>query len=147
MTNQTARWSIGRKGMLIVAIPIAFQIATLSVVALQQQVEADTLDRERRIILAASIRRTQGILIAGLVLDFALAAGVITAVSRGFAHRLAIVIENTQRIERGEPLHELVDGNDEIFLIDKRLHEMADTVNTSRRALEESNADLESFSY
>lgn len=72
---------------------------------------------------------------------------LLTRFGRSIARRFRILVENTARFERGEPLHTPQPGSDEIAEVDEHFHRMAEAVARGRRELEAANHELESFSY
>lgn len=89
---------------------------------------------------SAARRGLRNAVLAGLLMNIIAAAAMAVYFARGITRRLGVVVENTFRIERREPLLGRVGGNDEIAALDARFHGMAGALETSRR-------ELESFSY
>jgi signal transduction histidine kinase len=120
----------------------AFRAATTELIAAR--------NREAAIAAARSERtRTSmyGAMVVGLAADAILAAMLSVFFSRSITRRLARVTENTRRVERGEPLAPVLDESDEIGELDARLHEMAETIDTSQKGLAAANEELSAFSY
>ena len=72
---------------------------------------------------------------------------LVAAFGRNIAARFRVLVENTARFERGQPLHAAQLGADEIAEVDRHFHAMAAAVTKGRRELEAANQELESFSY
>lgn len=51
---------------------------------------------------------------------------------RDFRSRLLVVLDNTERLARGAPLHRPIGGVDEIAMLDQSFHRMAQTLERSR---------------
>jgi len=98
------------------------------------------INESRSVRSAAARRNLRDVVLAGLMMNIIAAASLFVYFARGITRRLAVVVDNTFRIERREPLHGLVGGGDEIAELDARVHGMA-------AALENSRRELESFSY
>lgn len=64
-------------------------------------------------------------LAVGTVLNIMIAVGLAVFFNRGTSRRLLIVMDNADRLERQEELHQAVDGNDEIAHIDGILHKLS----------------------
>jgi signal transduction histidine kinase len=100
--------------------------------------EARAAEARNRFILAVG---------AASAIEIGLTIGLAALFARGVAYRLRILVENTQRLESGEPLHETIAGTDEIAELDRSFHDMAATLARNDRELRDVNSDLESFSY
>jgi signal transduction histidine kinase len=87
------------------------------------------------------------VFLAGLLANIAAAGAMAWFFSAGIVQRLAIVVENTRRLEREETLHPRAGGTDEIAQLDDRFHDMAAALEQGRRALELTNRELDAFSY
>lgn len=108
----------------------------------QRQWEADRRAASRR-----SARHLIAAVIGGCIAEIGLAIALALFFTRSISRRLQIVVENTARLERGEPLIFQEEGGDEIAQLDQRFHEMATALDTSKAELQAANRDLESFSY
>ncbi len=84
---------------------------------------------------------------AGFVINVILAIAVALYFARTVAHRLAVVVDNTVRLERGQALLPKQAGSDEIAVLDGEFHRMATRLAIRTRELEEANSELEAFSY
>lgn len=96
------------------------------------------LGRSHRIVQALAIGS-----LATIILTLVLVA----AFGRSIAERFRVLVENTGRFERGQPLHAAHSGSDEIAEVDRHFHAMAAAVTKGKRELEAANRELESFSY
>lgn len=67
-----------------------------------------------------------------ILLNILIAVGVMLLFMRGIERRLAMVGENAKRLSEGKPLHNLVKGTDEVALLDKTFHQMADTLSEAQ---------------
>jgi signal transduction histidine kinase len=89
----------------------------------------------------ATLRRgLRNVILGGLLVNICAAAAMAFYFGSSITRRLAVLVENTHRVERQEPLLRRLRGDDEIAQLDARFHHMA-------AALEKSRAELESFSY
>jgi signal transduction histidine kinase len=86
-------------------------------------------------------------LAVGTVFDALLALLLGFYFARSISARLAQVTENTLRVERLEPLAEVLTPGDEIALLDARLHAMAGKIVSTQSGLESANRELNAFSY
>jgi signal transduction histidine kinase len=86
-------------------------------------------------------------LAVGAVATTVLTLVLVTSFGRDIAARFRVLVENTARFERGQPLHAARPGTDEIAEVDRHFHAMAAAVTKGRRELEAANQELESFSY
>lgn len=86
-------------------------------------------------------------LFIGSVATIVLTLVLVAAFGRIIAERFRVLVENTARFERGQPLHAAQPGTDEIAEVDRHFHAMAAAVTQGRRELEVANQELESFSY
>jgi len=91
------------------------------------------LELEKTVLISAVI----GSLLAGLFL--------VKWFMSAIATRLLLIMDNTLRLSRGEQLHPLIGGNDEISAVDKTFHTMAEELTQARareRALFENASDI-----
>ena len=107
----------------------------------------ESLDRERAAASLASRHRLVHALAVGSAATIGLTLVLIAAFGRSLTRRFRVLVENTARFERGEPLHVPQPGTDEIAEVDRHFHGMAEAVARGRRELEVVNQELESFSY
>jgi signal transduction histidine kinase len=87
-------------------------------------------ERRRRIVLEQAI-------IWASVINIGLAAGLTYFFNRSISDRLKILMNNTERFAVGQPLNPAVSGLDEIGLLDRFFHSMADTVLEADRQKQE----------
>jgi signal transduction histidine kinase len=109
--------------------------------------EQEALDRQGVEASRSSERRALAIVLTGFVVNLILAAGAAHLFARNVVGRIGIVLENTARLERREALRERQRGDDEIATLDHRFHDMAAALDEGRTRLEESNQELEAFTY
>ena len=120
----------------------AFRVAIDRFVALERTHEAARVRRN-----ASARRNLRNLILAGLLVNICAAAAMAMYFMSSITRRLAVLVENTFRIERREPLQTRVQGDDEIAQLDERFHNMAVALERSRLETEQTNAELESFSY
>jgi signal transduction histidine kinase len=143
---------------------IAAGLQDVAVASIAQQIGKRLMDRfragmdaflhDQETFAAArqeTARRSQNlasaIIWAGFFLNLLLAAAAALMFARSITTRLQVVVENTERLARNEPLRAMQTGKDEIAVLDRHFHEMAAALLESRELLEQSNQELESFSY
>ncbi len=66
--------------------------------------------------------------VGGIIATVVLASSLMILIVRGIVTRVGVVMNNTKRIVSHEPLLPLVGGSDEITLLDKVFHDMADEI-------------------
>lgn len=80
------------------------------------QSDLQQIERSRTLII--------GSIVTGFAVNMLICAFLLLRYSRDFARRFNIVIDNTNRIAQGLPLHEKVDGSDELTDLDVVFHDM-----------------------
>jgi signal transduction histidine kinase len=106
---------------------------------------AQEIDRGKAAVSAR--HRVNLAIAAASAAQLVFAASVAFFFTKNIAGRLHAVLENMDRLERGETLHAGVGGADEIAGVERRFHEMAAAIERGRTELQTANAGLESFSY
>ncbi len=106
-----------------------------ALIAIGQKLESTGPDLER-----ATRRQTQIILIVGLLLNLVVAALIAYFFTSRISGRLEHLAENVSRLEAGENLRDLMDGNDEIATVDAVLHETATAMRKEMAMLKASEA-------
>ncbi len=92
----------------------------------------DIIEEEERILAQSPVMQTQQREMVQRALAFGVGLNVVMAFflavffSKGITRRLEILTENSQRVAKGESLHALVDGADEIAQLDRTFHKMVD---------------------
>ena len=99
---------------------------------------AATNARARR--YASARQGLRNVILGGLVANVVVAVAMAIFFTTSITRRLAVLVDNTYRVQRQEPLRGPLRGDDEIAQLDARFHDMA-------VALAKSRAELESFSY
>ncbi len=84
--------------------------------------ETDTNAEGRTRVLIRSL------LAFGVVANIAIAVGLALYFNKGTTNRLLVLVDNTQRLQKGEVLAEPVKGSDEIAFLDSVFHKMADAL-------------------
>lgn len=84
-------------------------------------------------IRAAMRQRQQRVMITGAVGGILLTIAIATILTRGITNRLAKMTENTYRLSRGEPLHPVQGGSDDISKLDQSFHSMSRALEASAR--------------
>lgn len=114
----------------------------------------DIIEEEERILAQSPVMQSQQremvqkALTLGVGLNVVLAVALAMFFSKGITKRLEVMTENSQRVARGEPLHELVGGVDEIAQLDETFHKMVEDLNQAelhkQRLLQTVSHDLRS---
>lgn len=106
-----------------------FSMVSSTVVTGGEIIEAEGKKRSQ---LGPQIEQTRGLLIAslwiGLTLSVLLALMLTTLMQREIVQRLDTILGNIRRFEERAPLQSLVPGGDEIAVLDRFFHQMADRV-------------------
>ena len=89
---------------------------------------ADTLPD----VQAAHRNRLDAALTTGLILNILLAAWLAMFFTRNTSQRLQILMDNTRRLARGEPLHQPLGGTDELSRLDRFFNDMAKSLIEAR---------------
>jgi len=113
----------------------AFRAATEHFIAHHRELE-DARGRKNALLR----RGLRNIILGGLLVNIVAAAAMALYFGSSISSRLAVLVENTYRVEGQRPLRRRLRGQDEIAQLDARFHDMV-------AALEKSRAELESFSY
>jgi len=97
------------------------------------RVREEALDRARLAALAETTRRFQFVLIAGLILDVAMAAVAIYLLTQSVGRRVRLLTENVNRIKAGDPLLPATSVPDEVGELDRSFHAMAAALAEAQR--------------
>lgn len=73
----------------------------------------------------------------GVVLNFAVAAAVVFYYASRITNRVAIIVDNTHRLARKQPLNEVIDGDDELVEVDLSFHQTSDQLADAERKARE----------
>lgn len=82
--------------------------------------------RKRQSALANTRKNIKAVLGASVLFVIFMAAALTFFLSRGITNRLRLVMDNTVRIAKRQPLHPVINGSDEIAELDRVLHRTAD---------------------
>jgi signal transduction histidine kinase len=110
-------------------------------------VRRETLEQSRAEAHEVARRRLRTVIFSGLAVNVLVAVGMAMFFTRNITRRLAVLVDNTLRVERHEPMLARVGGGDEIAQLDGRFHEMVGALEQGRRELQAANAEMESFTY
>jgi PAS domain S-box-containing protein len=69
--------------------------------------------------------RVRDWLFAGVTINVLLAGGMVFLFMKGITSRLSLIVDNANRLARQEPLHEPMEGKDEITILDSVFHDMS----------------------
>lgn len=69
----------------------------------------------------------------GIVINVIMAFGSMALFSASLTHRLNILTDNSNRLATGKPLNPPVTGDDELAILDRTFHSMADALEQARR--------------
>ncbi len=95
----------------------------------------DIIEEEERILAQSPVMQSQQrdmvqkALIVGVGFNVILACWLAMFFSKGITKRLEVMTENSQRVAKGEPLNQPVEGVDEIAQLDHTFHKMVDDLN------------------
>jgi signal transduction histidine kinase len=106
---------------------------------------AEEMERRRRVVAAR--RRIHVALATASAVQLTLAASLAFFFTTNISGRIEHVLQNMERLARGETLRQGVGGADEIARLDEQFHAMAAALDRGRAELQTANAGLESFSY
>lgn len=76
----------------------------------------------------------RALLIVGLIVNIGFAAVLQLFFARGITARLAVMVENTNRLKRGQPLNPKIAGADEIASLDHSFHQMSEELAEAQQA-------------
>ena len=107
----------------------------------------ESLDAARAAASLGWSHRIVQALTVGSVTTIVVTLVLVAWFGRSLAERFRVLVENTARFRRGQPLLAAQSGTDEIAEVDRHFHAMAAAVTKGRRELEAANRELESFSY
>lgn len=85
----------------------------------------------------AGRRQLSLLLGCGLVVNILVAIGLALFFSKEIVSRLAVMVDNTERLARQQELNQLCEGADEISHLDKVFHKMADELELAARVKQE----------
>jgi signal transduction histidine kinase len=96
-------------------------------------------DMEKRLAASPEEQRKireiiRSLLIVGLIVNVGFAAVLQLFFARGITSRLTVMVDNTNRLKRGQPLNPKIAGADEIAMLDQSFHQMSDELAEAQRA-------------
>jgi PAS domain S-box-containing protein len=106
-----------------------------ALIAIGQKIESAGPDLER-----AMRRQTEIVLIGGLLLNLIVAALIAYFFTNRISGRIEQLAENITRLQEGEKLEPLMNGNDEIATVDSVIHDTADAMRKEMAMLKASEA-------
>jgi signal transduction histidine kinase len=109
--------------------------------------EEGRLALERHNRAAAANRLAIVVVVAGLVLNVAVAVAMAYGFSTGIRNRLNVLTENARRLAADEPLLAPLAAEDEIAVVDASFHTTARTLARTMDDLQRANREMEAFSY
>ncbi len=75
----------------------------------------------------------RSVIFLGLALNFALILLLCLAFASRIRGRLMIMLDNTRRIARREDLNPVIDGSDELALLDQSMHQMSEAIDLAQK--------------
>lgn len=112
---------------------------TERLVALRHEILA--VENERNNLSAAQMPRVRhakrDMIAIGIAIDALLAVGLFYVFSQEVTKRLAVLIENVDNFSKGGELKPLVPGRDEVAVLDRNFHEMAEALSAARQRKQE----------
>jgi two-component system sensor kinase len=109
--------------------------------------EEGRLALQRHDTAASANRTAMVVVIAGLTLNIAIAAGMARLFFSGIKQRLNVLAENARRLAADHPLLDPLPKSDEIAVVDRSFHAMALTLARAMEDLRHANQEMEAFSY
>ncbi len=100
----------------------------------KEQEKAEQIDP---LLETRSREMVQGVIATGVVIDILLAIGLAIYFNRGTARRLIVLMDNTERLSRGQKLQDRIAGGDEIARLDNVFHNMAEALAEAARRKQE----------
>lgn len=76
----------------------------------------------------------RSLLIVGLIVNIGFAAVLQLFFARGITARLTVMVDNTNRLKRGQPLNPRMSGADEIASLDRSFHQMSQELAEAQQA-------------
>jgi signal transduction histidine kinase len=90
--------------------------------------EEERLDRQRRDYLETATLHQNLVLVGGIVLALVSTGLLVWTFSRGIGQRLGVLTENLRRFGAGQEMAPPLAGRDEISMLDRAFHSMAETL-------------------
>lgn len=117
---------------------LQLQVKTLGVshIMTLAQEQQDQLDRSPE-VQADYRRRVKFVLAIFMVFNIALTLALAVFFSRGISRRIATLTDNSMRLAQGKPLHQVMQGTDEVAHLDQVFHSMADALAEAERSKQE----------
>lgn len=100
----------------------------------KEQEHAEMIDPQKE---AHARLLTMQVLLIGVWSNIIIAVGLVAYFNRGTIARLAVLMDNTKRMARGEKLTPTLGGGDEIAELDRVFHEMARTLDETAQRKQE----------
>lgn len=100
----------------------------------KEQEKAEQVDP---LLETRSREMVQGVIAGGIVLDILLAIALAIYFNRGTARRLSVLMDNTDRLSKGQKLQDRIAGGDEIARLDNVFHNMAEALAEAARRKQE----------
>lgn len=102
--------------------------------------EARKIEQEKPDIERRQRDLAKGALIAGLFINVLLGIAVAVFFTGRIVSRLDVLLDNTERLKKGQPLNRRLDGRDEIAQVDTVFHETAAVLQEEEKMLKASEA-------
>jgi signal transduction histidine kinase len=109
--------------------------------------EEERLARERQSRALRSRTLMTGLVVSAITLNLLIGTIAALIFIRTIDRRLFVVADNSRLLAEGAPLHEPLDGADEIAAVDRAFHGMARSLLHAQSELKTANRELEAFSY
>lgn len=140
---------IAHKGLILAAIPVLFGLLLMAPIVFLFQEEQKAADAEARAagvaVPPAAVPGTgsneapptssaqyrqliQQVFIIGSLVNIGLTVGVVALLGSSINKRLDVVVDNSRRFARREPLQPILQGADELARLDQIFHDMARAV-------------------
>ncbi|HYK01231.1 MAG TPA: ATP-binding protein [Thermoanaerobaculia bacterium] len=129
------------------AAPAVSRMAAFRTAHVEFNAAEETRLSRRETATRASARGVTTAAIAGAIATLAFVLGIGGALARSASTRLAVILENTRRLERGAEIIPPMPEGDEIAEVDRAFHRMAATLARQKQELKQAHAEVESFAY
>lgn len=100
----------------------------------KEQEKAEQIDP---LLETKSREMVQYVIIGGVAIDILLAIALAVYFNRGTTRRLTVLMDNTDRLSKGQKLQDRVSGSDEIARLDSVFHDMAEALAEAARRKQE----------
>jgi hypothetical protein len=123
--------NLSNKALIVVSVPIVYQVITMAVVLVLIQQSAQGAPD--------TVSRIKVWLVLGMILNVLLTVSFAKLFARGLSSRLSVICDNVVRLASRARLSEPLSGNDEVAQLDRVIHRFAEALE-QERASHDANA-------